>query len=211
VVTRFASDLLVQTGVRTDIAAVVAAIELAAAFGVGTVVVRRSHHIACLAAYLHQATDIGLIPLIATSDPNSALVAPHGGSDAVLTPNPIAAGIPSSGDPILVDISTSMTSKNEASRADPPEGRGTTVFIQVIDPAAFAGTKPFNRQVDWIAHACHRSVPQQGRPAVRLPGEAGLRRRRQQLSAGVDIDRGTWRAMTDRARKLGIPAPTWSA
>jgi len=78
--------------------------------GTGTVVVRRSHHIACLAAYLRRATDAGLVAIIESSDPEVAAVVPHGGLTPYITPNPIAAGLPMSGDPILVDVSTSITS-----------------------------------------------------------------------------------------------------
>jgi L-lactate dehydrogenase len=73
-------------------------------------VIRRSHHIACLAAYLLRATRRGLVALIESSDPRAKAVVPHGGLTPVMTPNPIAAGLPTSGDPILVDVSTSITS-----------------------------------------------------------------------------------------------------
>lgn len=85
------------------------ATERAATQGTGTVVIRRSHHIACLAAYLKRATDQGLLMLLTCSDPNTASVAPFGGLDAVFTPNPISAGIPTGGIPVLVDVSTSAT------------------------------------------------------------------------------------------------------
>jgi L-lactate dehydrogenase len=87
---------------------------MARAGGSGTIVVRRSHHIACLAAYLKRATDEGLVVIVQSSDPTVAAVAPHGGLDAFITPNPIAAGLPTSGDPILVDVSMSITSMGYA-------------------------------------------------------------------------------------------------
>ncbi len=86
------------------------AMTMASAHGTGTVVVRRSHHIACLAAYLLRATERGFVAIVQSSDPKTAAVVPHGGTRPVMTPNPIAAGIPTSGDPILVDVSTSITS-----------------------------------------------------------------------------------------------------
>jgi L-lactate dehydrogenase len=90
------------------------AMEMARECGTGTVVVRHSHHIACLAAYLKRATDEGLVAIIECSDPAVAAVVPHGGLTPFITPNPIAAGLPTSGDPILVDISTSITSMGYA-------------------------------------------------------------------------------------------------
>ena len=82
--------------------------------GTGTVVIRRSHHIACLAAYLKRATDNGMVAIIESSDPTVNAVVPHGGLTPFITPNPIAAGLPTSGDPILVDVSTSITSMGYA-------------------------------------------------------------------------------------------------
>jgi len=83
---------------------------MAATHGTGTVVIRRSHHIACLAAYLLRATERGLVAIVQSSDPITAAVVPHGGTTPIMTPNPIAAGLPTSGDPMLIDISTSITS-----------------------------------------------------------------------------------------------------
>ena len=87
-----------------------AAATMAASDGTGTVVIRRSHHIACLAVYLLRATERGLVAIVQSSDPIVAAVVPHGGTTPVITPNPIAAGLPTSGDPILIDISSSITS-----------------------------------------------------------------------------------------------------
>ena len=91
-----------------------AAAAMARASGSGTVVIRRAHHIACLAAYLKRVTDAGLVVLIECSDPTVAAVAPHGGITPFITPNPIAAGLPTSGDPILIDVSMSITSMGYA-------------------------------------------------------------------------------------------------
>jgi LDH2 family malate/lactate/ureidoglycolate dehydrogenase len=84
--------------------------------GTATVVIRRSHHIGCLAAFLQRATDRGLMITIASSDPAVATVAPFGGCKAVFTPNPFAVGIPTDGDPILIDISASITTNGMAAR-----------------------------------------------------------------------------------------------
>ncbi|CAG9259950.1 Malate dehydrogenase [Paraburkholderia unamae] len=75
--------------------------------GVGVGTVRRSAHIGCLAAYLKPLTDQGLLALVLSSDPSAALVSAAGGCTPVLTPNPIAAGIPGREAPILLDVSMS--------------------------------------------------------------------------------------------------------
>lgn len=88
----------------------------AARHGVVTVAIRRSHHTACLAAYLQRATARNLVVLLASSDSSDALVAPHGGARPVYAPNPIAVGWPTGGAPVLLDISTSITSYGLAKR-----------------------------------------------------------------------------------------------
>jgi LDH2 family malate/lactate/ureidoglycolate dehydrogenase len=92
-------------------------------FGTVTVVVRNNHHIGCLAAYLPRATDHGYMIFIATSDPSQRTVAPWGGRTPVMTPNPIAVGIPTTGDPILVDVSASVTTNNMVARVVREGGR----------------------------------------------------------------------------------------
>ena len=90
--------------------------------GVVTVVIRRCHHIGCLQAYLKAATDLGYVMLLYSSDPSVASVAPHGGLQALYTPNPLAAGFPTQGDPILLDISMSTTTNGLTLRTH-QEGR----------------------------------------------------------------------------------------
>ncbi|TNM63493.1 Ldh family oxidoreductase [Aliirhizobium smilacinae] len=96
--------------------AVKLAMERAGEFGTATVVIGNSHHIGALAAYLPIATEKGLLVSIASSSPSGAQVAPFGGTKGVYTPDPVAHGIPTPGDPILIDISASITTVNMAQR-----------------------------------------------------------------------------------------------
>lgn len=77
--------------------------------GVVTGVIRRSHHIACLAALIKQVTDRGLVVMLASSDPASGFIAPYGGTEPMFTPNPIAIGYPGSEQAVWIDVSTSIT------------------------------------------------------------------------------------------------------
>jgi LDH2 family malate/lactate/ureidoglycolate dehydrogenase len=101
--------------------AVALASERAAALGLCAISIRRSHHIGCLAALLPHATERGLLAVVACSDPSAAMVAPFGGRGAVFTPDPIAVGIPTEGDPILIDMSASITTAAMSARL---RGRG---------------------------------------------------------------------------------------
>jgi len=243
--------------------------------GTGTVVIRRSHHIACLAAFHRRATDQGLMMILASSDANSASVAPYGGLDPVFTPNPISVGIPTSGAPIVTDISTSATTNGLTNRlhqeggrlpapwvidghgrptddpsvlfkeprgtilplggldsghkgyglsltvealtgglagfgrADPGQGWGATVFLQILDPAAFAGTADFVRQMDAIARQCHAARPAQPGKPVRLPGEKGFALMQRQRAEGVTLHPGIMDALQPWAEKLRVAMPRW--
>jgi LDH2 family malate/lactate/ureidoglycolate dehydrogenase len=84
--------------------------------GAATVVIKRSHHIACLAAYLEEVARSGLVIMLSCSDPSSASVAPYGGTQAVFTPNPLAVGIPTTHDPIMLDFSASITTNGMSAR-----------------------------------------------------------------------------------------------
>jgi LDH2 family malate/lactate/ureidoglycolate dehydrogenase len=84
--------------------------------GTASLVIRRSHHIACLAAYMLRALDEDMLMMLACSDPNTASVAPFGGTQAVFTPNPLALGFPLTDGGVMVDISASITTNGMSNR-----------------------------------------------------------------------------------------------
>lgn len=89
-------------------------IKRAKIYGCSTVSITDSYHMGALAVYLVQATQQGMMAVLSSSTLSSNGVAPFGGTVGVMTPNPIAAGIPTSGDPILLDISASITTRNKS-------------------------------------------------------------------------------------------------
>jgi L-lactate dehydrogenase len=241
--------------------------------GTCTVVIRRSHHIACLAAYLRPVALEGFVALLSCSDPNTSSVAPHGGRKDVFTPNPLAAAWPTRQEPVVLDVSTSIATNGLTNRlqregkrfpglwaiaangeptddpnavlanppgallpiggvdhghkgyglgllvetltgglaghgrADPKEGWTSTTFIQVYDPRLFGGIDELVRQTEHVANACRSNPPRPGFDRVRLPGEAGLRRRADQLAHGVALHPTIMPALTAWAEKLGVSAP----
>jgi LDH2 family malate/lactate/ureidoglycolate dehydrogenase len=93
------------------------AIGLVPAHGLVSIAVRRSQHVGALQVYLNMATERGYMCLLWVTDSKVRSVAPPGGLDAVLTSEPIAAGIPTRSAPILVDTTTSLTSNNFVKQA----------------------------------------------------------------------------------------------
>ena len=92
-------------------------------------------------------------------------------------------------------------------RADPKEGWGATVFLQLIDPEAFGGLAALQRETQWVADACRANRPVDGGPGVRLPGEAAKRRRREQLERGVLLQPGILPALAPWAQRYGVVLP----
>jgi LDH2 family malate/lactate/ureidoglycolate dehydrogenase len=92
-------------------------------------------------------------------------------------------------------------------RADPAEGWGATVFVQVLDPAAFGGIDDYTRQSDWLVNACHDATPRPGGPRVRLPGENGMKRYRDQQARGVELFEGILPSLAPWSAKLGVAPP----
>jgi L-lactate dehydrogenase len=246
------------------------ALDRAKTLGTATVVIRRSHHIACLASYLRQVAEQGMMIVLACSDPTVSWMAPYGGKKGVISPNPIAAGWPTDKGPVMVDVSQSVVAFGVArrahvegrrlphvwildsngnptddpgslmdgkggtllpaggvdhghkgyalgllvealtgslaghGRADPGEGWTGTVYVQVLNPALYAGEAAFVRESSWVADACRASPPRGGFERVRLPGEAGLRRREAQLREGVELHASIMPALAECSRKLGI-------
>ncbi len=114
-----------------------------------TITIQRAHHIGALSVYPERATEKGLMMLLSVNDPACKMVAPFGGVTPVYSPNPIAVGIPTDGEPIVADVSTSTTAfgtiiraRNEGKHLDHPwlidgYGNPTTDPMQTeADPPA---------------------------------------------------------------------------
>ncbi len=93
-------------------------------------------------------------------------------------------------------------------RADPLTDWGASVYVQLIDPAAFGGAGNFLRQTGFIAAACRHNPPAPGVQAVRLPGELGLARKRQALEQGVRLYPGIMAGLRPWAEQLGVAPPS---
>ncbi len=251
------------------------ALDRVATYGTVTVVMRRAHHSGCLAAFLEKATARGRMIMLSSSAPAARAVAPHGSYEPVYTPDPLAFGIPTEGDPVLVDISASTTTMNlgfrlqaagkrfggpwlidgagratddpnlfssdapgaimplggldlghkgfglgifvEAltsglggyGRADAPDSSpiGCAIYLQVIDPDAFGGGEDFRRQTTWFAEACRAAKVPEGRPAVRMPGDGALARRRDAVENGVPLHPAIYPGLEPWAEKAGLAMP----
>lgn len=103
-------------GPHLTLRAIDTATSMAEKYGTGHIVIRRSSHIGALAAYLEKPATQGFLVQIVCSDPAVAGVAPFGGTEPLFTPNPMAWGIPTSTDPVMIDISASTTTVGMSAR-----------------------------------------------------------------------------------------------
>lgn len=220
-----------------------------------------------------RATQAGYVMLLFSSAPAAATVAPFGGTRAVFSPSPLAVGFPTPRGPVLIDVSTSITTNGLTGRLyregkrlphpwlidaqgrpsddpavlfapqagsilplggldaghkgfalslmvealtaglsghgrdDPGKRWGNTVFLQVLDPEAFAGGEAFAHQMGWVAGACADNPPRPGVDAVRLPGQGALARKARQLRDGVALNPAIVPQLAPWLEKYGVAMP----
>ncbi len=87
------------------------AVEKAHNVGIGIVSIRNASHIGFLGYYTEQAAKQGTISIAFTN--TEPAMSPTGGAEPILGTNPICIGIPSEGEPILVDLATSVVARGK--------------------------------------------------------------------------------------------------
>ncbi|MDB5371120.1 MAG: lactate dehydrogenase [Roseomonas sp.] len=247
------------------------AFDRVATHGTVSIAIGESHHIGCLAVYPLRAAERGLMAILHSSAPGNGSVAPFGARQGVLAPDPVAAAWPTGEEPVVLDISASITTANlcqrmakegamfehewlmdaggnpsrdpavlaaggtilptggldhgqkgyaqalmtEAltqglsglGRAEGAAGMRAALFLQVIDPAAFAGLNAFTRQTGHTAAACRAAAPRPGLPPVRVPGQKGLGLRRDAVARGVAVAARVTGPLRDLGAKHGLTLP----
>jgi len=244
--------------------------------GTVTALVRGSQNMACLATYLLRVIEAGRIGLIFVSSPDGKAVAPSGGRSGRYSTNPMAAGFPTGGDPVLIDMATSATTNRLTERLvredsahigepmldadgrpsnDPTvltgsgggairplggdanehkgfalalmvealssvlaggghalaqetgETVGSSAFIQIIDPEAFAGRDVFIREMDALRDWLLATPARPGSDGVRLPGQRAYAARREHLEMGVVLNPGIRPHVEPVAEGYGLKFP----
>lgn len=89
-------------------------------------------------------------------------------------------------------------------RLDAPNRWGANVFLQVMDPQAFAGGDSFLAQMDFIGDACRASAPVQPDGMVRLPGDQASGNILRAHQQGVTLSAATLAQLAACANQLGV-------
>jgi LDH2 family malate/lactate/ureidoglycolate dehydrogenase len=92
-------------------------------------------------------------------------------------------------------------------RPDSEARWGANVFLQLLDPAAFAGKDAFRRQMDDLAERCHANAPIDPEQPVRLPGEMAQRRIKAAEQSGIELAAPVWAALAASAARLNVALP----
>jgi LDH2 family malate/lactate/ureidoglycolate dehydrogenase len=81
------------------------------------------------------------------------------------------------------------------------------VLVLAFDPKLFGGADDFVRETGWLAQACRAARPAQEGTPVRLPGEAGLARKRRAEAEGVRLAPTILPELEGLAEKFAIAVP----
>jgi L-lactate dehydrogenase len=92
-------------------------------------------------------------------------------------------------------------------RRDAPARWGGNVYLQLIDPRAFAGAQAFGEQVGFFNDRCRANRPVDPQRPVRVPGDQAARGIATARERGIEFDATTWRTLTARAEALRVPLP----
>jgi LDH2 family malate/lactate/ureidoglycolate dehydrogenase len=89
----------------------------ARAAGVGLVAVRNSTHFGCAGCYADRVARRGGIGLVLSNCGRQGVVPPLGGNRRLLGTNPIAAAVPTGGEPFVLDMSTTVVPTGKVRQA----------------------------------------------------------------------------------------------
>lgn len=92
-------------------------------------------------------------------------------------------------------------------RRDAPGRWGASVYLQVMDPGAFAGREAFGDQMSFLAEACRANAPADPARPVRLPGEQAARGIARAEAEGLEVPAGTVAALREWSARLGVAFP----
>jgi L-2-hydroxycarboxylate dehydrogenase (NAD+) len=127
-------------GPPVAVAALDSIVERAGETGVAMAAISNANHLGMLAPYVERAAAAGVVALATTT--SEPLVHAWGGRDAAVGTNPLAIGVPTSTDPVVLDMATGAISRGKVidhANRNEPLPPGTVVDADgnpTIDPHA---------------------------------------------------------------------------
>ncbi|MFU8817395.1 MAG: Ldh family oxidoreductase [Pseudomonadales bacterium] len=87
------------------------------------------------------------------------------------------------------------------------EGEANSVFIEIMDPRAFADWSDYLAEVDYLTRACREAAPDRPEHPVRVPGERAWARRQRGLTQGVELYPSVLEGLQRSATQFGVALP----
>jgi uncharacterized oxidoreductase len=108
---------------------------------------------------------------------------------------------------LLLDMLAGGLSGGGCSNPETPLRVANAVFFLLVDPAAFAGTDYFLREVGGLAANVRNCPRAEGVAEIMLPGDPERKEKARRQAAGITLDDGTWGQLTAVAQQLKVPVP----
>lgn len=110
---------------------------------------------------------------------------------------------------LLVDVLTAGLSGGAIGRevTEDAEKDGLSLFVLVLDPAAFGSAERFSHAIQRLATQAQETQPVDPAQPVRLPGQRAAIEYRQRLEGGIPIQPMLWDGLAARLAALGIATP----
>jgi uncharacterized oxidoreductase len=112
---------------------------------------------------------------------------------------------------LMVEVFAGALSGGVCAREVPKNQVGNCAFALVVDPSHLGGEDHFAREVRELAQFVRSSPVASGQGGIQLPGDPERNLFAERSRQGIPLDDGNWRALADRAKKLGVSSPSESA
>jgi LDH2 family malate/lactate/ureidoglycolate dehydrogenase len=93
------------------------------------------------------------------------------------------------------------------SRKDAPTRWSGSTYLQVIDPALFAGRDAMQAHMDFLSDRCRSNTPIRSDQPVRMPGDSAAAQAATARAEGIVYDAATMAALTQLCQARGVQPP----
>ena len=198
-------------------------IEKAHQHGIAAVALHNSHHIGRIGYWAEQCAAAGFVSIHFVSVVGIPMVAPFHGRDSRFGTNPFCVVFPRKDDfPLLLDYATSAIAFGKTRVAwhkGVPVPPGCLIDVNGVpttNPAVMQES-PLGSLLTFAEHKGYalaewvKASPHDDDKPILLPGEWEVNTRRERQEQGIPLDAGSWQAICDAARQIGMPEETLQA
>jgi uncharacterized oxidoreductase len=108
---------------------------------------------------------------------------------------------------LLLDMFAGGLSGAQCSRDEVKTPLGNAVVFIALDVELFAGAEHFLREASDLAEAVRTCPRAEGVQEIMVPGDPERREKARRRAAGIPLDDGTWKQLSELAGQLGVALP----